>query len=249
MFEGHDIISKHEGPGYLTLEENHKYLDMILPRLVRTVSRKKLSVEFVVDRELLNEEFDQWVVPENTPASVSHEIPGMPTDAEWYRIGVDYLVVVRDLRRMMDMSLHDGWAARWNALLAGVTCLRWVDPRCDVAHKLRASLLSKHQLACLVLVSAPCADSIAADLLATGLVVGAPVAVWLRASSGEEQARAHLETVLGSEEPRDLPGRIHALRREADASDESDNHHGHQLSLLWDDPNRIWEPAPPLIQP
>jgi len=248
IFRGGDIVSKKEGTEYVALEKNHEYLNMIFPGLVETVDRSRLSVEFVVDRDLLNEEFDQWLVPEDTPSSLPDQVPPRPSDPGWYRIGVEYPVVIRDLQRMRKPSLHGWWKSRWQVLSdrsagADAICWRWVDPGHDAVDKLRASLHLKEQMACLALMSAPCSGSLAARLLETGLAVGAPAAIWLRTSPEEEQARAYLAAVLDSQELRDLPARVLMLRREADA-DGSDNHHGHQLSLLWDDPNRVWEPVP-----
>ncbi len=248
MFRGREIITKEEGTQYVSLEKNREYLKTIIPSLVDTVDRNELSVEFIVDRDLLNEEFDQWKVPENAPDSSPDRSPPKPQNADGYPLGIEYPVVLRDLQRMMKPSLHGWWKSRWEILSArgtsaNATRWRWVDPDLDAEAMLRASLLLKEQMVCLALVSAPCSNSNAAKLLGTGLTVGAPVAIWLRTSDGEEQARAHLAEVLDSQELYDLPTRVLALRREAIANG-ADDHHGRRLSLLWDDPNRVWEPTP-----
>ena len=246
MFRGRDILAKEEGTQYVSLEKNREYLKTIIPRMVDTVDRNELSVEFIVDRDLLNEEFDQWEVSENAPGSPPDRAPPQPPDAGGYPIGIEYPVVVRDLQRMMKPSLHGWWKSRWQILSAhgtGSTYWRWVDPDHDAEVMLRASLLLKDQMVCLALVSAPCSNSSAAKLLETALTVGAPAAIWLRNSPGEEQARTHLAAILNSQELYDLPTRVLALRREAVANGEND-HHGRRLSLLWDDPNRVWEPTP-----
>ena len=251
MFRGRTVLDKKEETQYVSLERNREHLKKILPGLVDTVDRSRLSVEFIVDRDLLNEEFDQWKVPEDVPDSPPDQASA-PSGASDYPIGVAYQVVVRDLQRMMKPSLHGWWQSKWQALSTGgadpgATRWCWIDPVHDAGEKLYASLLWKDQMACLALVSAPCFRSDAAKLLETGLTVGAPAAIWLRASPGEGQARALLEALLDNQELCDLPARVLALRREA-AAVGTDDHHGRQLSLLWDDPNRVWL-LTPLTEP
>jgi hypothetical protein len=233
----------------LSLEEIRGRLQESLPGLIQTVDRRSLLLEFVVPRELLNTDFDQWLIPER-PDGLS---------ARNYHLGVRYPVVVRDLERMAPSDDRSLWRARWQRLCdcAGPVrdAIRWVKPQDrDSYDSLTASLLREraHGQVCLALLSAPSEGSQFAELLYAGLTAGLPAAIWLRqpgtGRSGGKKDRKYLASAVKPAALRGLPRRVLDLRQEAEEARQAAVHPGRHLSLLWDDPDRTWEP-PPFAEP
>ena len=233
----------------LSLEEIRCRLQESLPALFRTVDRGSLLLEFVVPRELLNSNFDQWPIPER---------PDDPSSRS-YQLGVRYPVVVRDLERMAPSDDRSLWQARWKRLCDGAgpspAAVRWVGPRDrDSYDSLTASLLRERARGqvCLALLSAPSAGTLIAELLGAGLTVGIPAAIWLRQPSkgwnGGRRDKRYLALAVKAAGLRGLPRQVLDLRQEAEEAQWTAVHRGRHLSLLWDDPNRTWEP-PPFTQP
>lgn len=233
----------------LPLDEIRIRLQESLPALVQTVDRSSLFVEFVVPRELLNADFDQWLIPEK------HGDPSRQN----YQLGARYPVVVRDLERMTPPNDHSLWHARWQRL-CGCTvpangAVRWVDPQDrDSYGSLSASLLREraHGQVCLALLPPHPADTPIAELLGAGLTAGVPAAIWLRQPStgkgGWKKDKKYLARAVETAELRRLPRQVLDMRQEAEEAQMAATHQGRHLSLLWDDPNRTWEP-PPFTEP
>jgi NTP-dependent ternary conflict system VMAP-like protein len=233
----------------LSLDEIRSRLQESLPALVQTVDRGSLFVEFVVPRELLNTDFDQWLIPERHGALSSQH----------YQLGVRYPVVVRDLERMIPSDDRSMWQARWQRLcncsgsVSGA--VRWVDPQDrDSYGSLAASLLREraHGQVCLALLPERSPGTPIAELLGAGLTAGVPAAIWLRqpstGRSGGKKDRKYLAEAVEAAELRRLPRRVLDLRQQAEEAQKAATHQGRHLSLLWDDPSRIWEP-PPFTEP
>lgn len=166
---GHDGEPQPGDDACLSLDEVRGRLQESLPVLVQTVDRRSLILEFVVPRELLNMDFDQWLIPERPDG-----LPGRN-----YHLGVRYPVVVRDLERMTQAHDRSMWRARWQRLCgcAGPVrdAVRWVGPQDgDSYDSLAASLLREraHGQVCLTLLSAPLEGTLLADLLGAGLTAG-----------------------------------------------------------------------------
>lgn len=234
----------------LSLDEIRVQLQQSLPGLVRTVDRRSLILEFVVPRDLLNIDFDQWLIPER---------PDGPS-ARNYHLGVRYPVVVRDLERMSKADDHSMWRARWQRLrgCAGSArdAVRWAGPQAgDSYDSLSASLLRQraHGQVCLALLSTPSDGPLLAELLGAGLTAGIPAAIWLRQPGTGRMAgrkdRKYLALAVESAALAGLPRRVLDMRQEAaEQMRRNPEHRGRHLSLLWDDPDRRWEP-PPFTEP
>jgi vWA-MoxR associated protein C-terminal domain len=226
----------------VTFEEIRQQLVKLLPDVIQTVNRSSLTVEFVVPRELLNEDFDQWLIPEAPAGGLDHE----------YLLGARYPVVVRDLARMILLSKDGGWKARWRRLVADTQgtladAVFWIDPQAiETYRQVNAALLSAEGQVCLALLAAPLANSHIAELLSAGLMAGIPAAIWLRQSCGS-QDKEDLAAALDPAGLRILPQHVLYLRRQAEVQ-ASASHCGRHLTLLWDNPDRLWEP-PPFTQP
>lgn len=233
----------------LSLDEIRSRLQESLPALVRTVDRSSLFVEFVVPRELLNTDFDQWQIPERHGGFTR----------QYYQLGARYPVVVRDLERMTPSDDRSLWRTKWQLLCncAGPVngAVRWVDPQDrDSYQSLSTSLLRKraHGQVCLALLPARSASTPIAELLGAALAAGVPAAIWLRQPStgrgGLRKDRRYLALAIKAAELRGLPRQVLDLRQEAEEAQMAATHQGRHLSLLWDDPNRTWEP-PPFTEP
>ena len=75
-----DREPQNENGTCLSLSEIRSRLQESLPALLQTVNRNSLFLEFVVPRELLNTDFDQWLIPERS---------GDPT-GRCYQLGLRY---------------------------------------------------------------------------------------------------------------------------------------------------------------
>ena len=242
-----DREPQNENGTCLSLSEIRSRLQESLPALLQTVNRNSLFLEFVVPRELLNTDFDQWLIPERS---------GDPT-GRCYQLGLRYPVVVRDLERMTPSNDRSLWQARWQRLCEcdGLVngAVRWVGPQDRHSYSsLNTGLLRKRGEVCLALLSAPSAGTSTAELLVAGLTAGVPAAIWLRRAStgrsGYRRDRRYLALAVEAAELRGLPHRVLDLRQEAEETQRAAAHQGRHLSLLWDDPNRTWEP-PPFAEP
>jgi hypothetical protein len=221
----------------LTLDEIQSRLQESLPALVQRVDRSSLFVEFVVPRELLNADFDQWPIPE-PHGSFSHQ---------YHQLGVRYPVVVRHLDRMTPSDDRSLWQARWQRLCscAGPVndAVRWVDPQGrESVGSLAAGLLreSADGQVCLALLPAHPVGTPIAELLGAGLTAGVPAAIWLRQPStgrgGWKKDKRYLALAIEAAELHGLPRRVLDLRQKAEEAQEAATHQGRHLSLLWDDP-------------
>jgi len=253
---GHDREPQPFTDACLPISDIQGRLKESLPVLLETVERRSsLFVEFVVPRDLLNTEFDQWFIPGHPDRSPDQQ----------YQLGIRYPVVVRDLERITPAGKNPDptWKTRWQRLcectaVAVENAIRWVDPRDKETYSsLMASLLldsanGKDGKVCLALLSAPSAGSEIAGLLDAGLSVGLPAAIWLRkprdGESPGKRDKEHLTEVVTAAELHALPRKVLERRRAAEAGQQPAAHPDRQLSLLWDNPDRLWE-LPPFSEP
>ncbi|MEU5691819.1 caspase family protein [Actinosynnema sp. NPDC020468] len=196
-----------------------------LPVVLRGRPADRVTVEFVVPRDLLDHAFDQW--------------PGHAGDV----LGVLHTVVVCDGERPDRADPEHPWRSRWELAQNAVGAVEWLSGNGNrSASATRAALLRRGDWACLALDAAAERGSVG-RLLGPGLDLGAPVAVWHRAG-----ARDPLRDVLAGTPTAALPDRVLDLRREAVERDEHE-HSGRHLGLLWDEPRRPPEPDTALAAP
>lgn len=223
-----------------SLDEIKNRLHEVLPPVLKGVNRLRLLVEFVVPPELLNMDFDRWSIPERE-------------DGRHSELGIRYPVVVRDLLRLDPDDDHALWRKRWQHLSGctgkAPTAVRWIGHDSHTYESLSSYLMNHdmHREVCLVMLSAPSADTTAADLLSAGLTAGIPAAIWLRqhdgSKNGSKNDKKYLARVVESAGLSDLPGKVLVMRQTAAAQQQAPTHPGRHLSLLWDDPNRMWSPG------
>ncbi|SEG16258.1 hypothetical protein SAMN04489712_103449 [Thermomonospora echinospora] len=209
------------------------------PRVVNR-PRPELIVEFVLPRSLLCVPLDQIRV----------DIEGLER-----RLGIEYPIVVRSFDRMRKPALHHNWRRKWNWLRdnparAGMCRLpRHAD---FDEERLYNTLVSDESSVCLALAFIPRNEyESPPDELEVGLHAGVPIAVWCRWEREPGRFFAEVQELWG-QGALELPESVLALRRKAlRALDETaaENHLGFQLTLMFDDADRLPEPYVRLSAP
>lgn len=197
----------------------------------------ELVVEFVMPRNLLNYEVDQLKI----------SLGGVQ-----YRIGMEYPVVVRSLDRMQARIHHRKWQRKWRWLQqnadTAATC--WITEPGQFGNEQLLTLLGEDSASCLALPFPPHApDPAMADEHWVGLLAGTPVMIWSRKQRDPalfaEECRSLLEAG-----PVPLPSKVFALRRKAVLAEQATPHHlGLQLTLIFDDADRLPQPYAQLSAP
>ena len=226
-----------------SLDEIRTRLQEVLPPLLSRVNRLQLLMEFVVPPELFNADFDRWSFPERTHGQ-----------STWHsELGLRFPVVVRDLLRLDPDDDHALWRKRWqylsrcNGKVPSAVC--WPEKDGHTYNSLTASLMldEAHREVCLALLTAPSVDTPAADLLSAGLTAGIPAAIWLRYCDGSENGadddKKYLASAVETGALNRLPREVLKMRQKAESERQAATHPGRHLSLLWDDPNRMWSPG------
>jgi hypothetical protein len=204
--------------------------------LGRGIPPQEVWVEFVLPRELLGEDLDQWTVT----LDFLGPIP----------LGVEHRVSVRSLDRMRRQGAALALRTRWDALLARA------EAPCEVGDAgaraactalcisgaggpaLYARLTEAREVVCAVLglPPQPAPPDPRSDALNTLFAAGVPVALWCRrAPPGGPSC---LRALLASSPLIRLPDRVWELRKQASQT-EDEAHPGRHLTLLWDDPTRV----------
>jgi vWA-MoxR associated protein C-terminal domain/vWA-MoxR associated protein middle region 0 len=215
------------------LHELPDLLDDLLSRIPELASRTfgGLVMEFVLPRQLLCLEVDQWRIAVKV---------GLPR-----RLGIDQPVVVRSLDRIRDPRLHYEWRRKWNWLqrnghVAEPEAVRWLQQggHADL-EALMAELMEHETPVCLVLPFRPAVEqSPGQDPVLAGILAGIPVMLIFRAEQDAERVEAELKPLL-EQGLLALPEVVLQIRRKAVGQGPASDHPGRHLTLLWDDPNRI----------
>jgi hypothetical protein len=211
----------------------------------------KTWVEFLLPRELLSADVDQWKKKLDLMSSI--------------QLCVEHQVIVRSLERARARKAWPALQARWQGLLrrAGAPCrvvdglddlvgdecaALWIEGEdCD-GSALYTRLRDTPGIFGALLGHPPtpapaCQDR---DVLTILLQAGIPVIVWARrcAADSPTAVRAELSRLFGDDPVLELPERIGQLpesvwRLRKDAVARGDKAHlGRHVSLLWDDPTR-----------
>jgi hypothetical protein len=199
-----------------------------------------LQIEFLLPLELLTYDVDQWPIQ-----------TGLRRIRE-QSVGRVYPIVVRSLDRLenpqQDAQLHPRWQQRWqhlqklqNHLLnqAFVTVDNLEGYHIDhVERDLRRSE-EKVILVLTALTTAELDDLL--DMLDLALELGMPAALLTRQCCGDpRQTAAALQAAIAECAAHEIPRMVQSQRQDAH---ENQEHLGHSLTLLWDDPERL----PPLM--
>ncbi|MDQ4030756.1 MAG: hypothetical protein M3332_00195 [Actinomycetota bacterium] len=195
---------------------------------------EELMVELILPRALITWPIDQW--------QVDREFP--------HALGTAYPVVVRSLDRLLRADLHPPWGRKWRWLSRNG---RHADHSyfCDVEvpdppapSALRAMLLGSESPVALVMRTPPLERTdLGADTFSAGLHGGAPIMVWCRDSTISEEFQEQIRNRLARGDLLRLPQRVFELRLlAAENTGQEGSHVGRNITLLWDDFDRIPEP-------
>lgn len=199
-----------------------------------------IRLEFVLSRELLNLGVDQWqwetdtVIPEP--------------------LGCHFPVAVRDLERMRSSKWHRYWYGRWKELKIQLDKLGAVSVESSYWSKLYdangirdliAHFARQLNLVSVVLGEPPRRNALGRDEVAVALRAGFPLIVWHREDCGSEEFVTTVRELLHGDGPEHVLERARMVRANAFAAGPHARHVGHDLTLLWDDPQRLVVPANP----
>jgi hypothetical protein len=187
-------------------------------------------VEFVLPWELLNVGVDRWRKETDSSRPIA--------------LAMDYPVVVRSLERLRTQRWHRAWHQRWRQLLSAPahSVVYWSHPSGkDYFTRLESELKADDRVVSLVLSEPP------AERGATGqqeieaaLRAGLPVIIWHRGDCTSAEFREAVTSLVTDGGIGQLPLRAKELRHQALRLEPAlrDGHIGHQLTILWDDPER-----------
>lgn len=188
-----------------------------------------LTVEFVLPRALLNEPLDQLKIT----------IEGLER-----RLGIDHPVVVRSLDRIRRRAMHHNWRRKWAQLYnepGSATMYRLHEPGQYGDEQLYA-MLSDDSVCCVTLAFPPSLDTAEmVDELWVAIQSGAPIIAWTRAPRDPKRFSTEFHELFAAG-PLSLPWNVQELRRRAAAQESDTDHLGNDLSLIFDNADRVPEP-------
>ncbi|TDV53599.1 effector-associated domain 2-containing protein [Actinophytocola oryzae] len=193
-----------------------------------------IRIEMVLSGELLNLDVDQWAWEVETP------LPPVP-------IGCRYLFAIRSLERMQAGKWHRSWWQRWEVLtdqLKNGAILPESGRRVeedDTIVKLVADFENDPNVVSLMLSKPPDPAPGGGPEVFCALRAGIPVIVWSRADCDSDEFLTAVRELLHGDGPGDVLQRVKQLRTTAYQSHAG--HVGHNLALMWDDPERLVVPA------
>jgi hypothetical protein len=199
-----------------------------------------IVLEFVLPRELLNLDVDQWQWETESP---------FPEP-----VGCRFPVCVRSLDRMIARKWHRQWYIRWKQLKSQVLDKGVISPEAGfwsrpddewTLRRLTSYFERVSGVVALVLGAPPAAGVTEFDEVAVGLRAGIPVIVWHRQDCGSEEFVATVKDLLHAEEQGLLLDRVRLVRTNAFANEAEAQHVGNHLAVLWDDPERVVVPDRP----
>ncbi len=194
------------------------------------VGSGELTLEFVLPRSLIGHPIDQWQID-----------PVFP-----HRLGTSYPIVIRSLDRLRSVELHGMWRSKWRWLADNghreePDAVYWLSgPGLKAPNSLRASLLRDDSLVALAM-SFPPEDSfhLKHDELTAALYAGMPIVLWCRDDEMSTRFEPEIRELLGGHGLAELPTQVLQLRQKADELDELEPNLGRNLTLLWDDADRV----------
>ncbi|MFC4053452.1 hypothetical protein ACFOY4_27515 [Actinomadura syzygii] len=192
-----------------------------------------MTLEFVLPGDLLGTPFDQLRI----------SVDGLER-----RLGIEHPVVVRSLDRMRRRSYHHHWLRKWHWLRDNPHSAKvcWVtQPGRYGGESLYSMLLAETPSVCLAMAFPPGPDGGDASAeLRAALQAGVPIVAWCRRGRDPERFAHEFQELLDTG-ALTLPESVLSLRREAlRALDEAPDgdHLGLDLTLLFDDADRLPEP-------
>jgi hypothetical protein len=225
------------------LEEVQTKLNELLLELAEDprVAIVDLSIEFILPRTMLNLDVEMW---ESTALG----------EGQSSRIGVEYPVVVRDLRRMRNRLLRERWRRRCQVLQqhrAGASrgMVRIIPFAKDDEHDDYVDLLRDPDRPICLVPSGQHAVGRVTTRLDGWLNAGVPVVVWCRDQRASARFDANLPELLIEGGVLQLPRGVQQLRQDASGLGFPPAHVGMHITLLWDEERRRPPDDHPLQKP
>lgn len=199
----------------------------------------EIRIDFVLSRELLHLDVDQWPWEADTRTPVP--------------LGCHFPVAVRSLERMKLRKWHRAWYARWSELVqqagnggpiavdSGFWNCRGDTP---TIRELTSRFESTPRLIAFVLGDPPrplAGDG--DDEVAVGLRAGFPIMIWHRDDCRSEEFFQTVTEILHAHDANHLLERLRLVRLEAFGRGPSADHVGNRLVMVWDDPERLVVPG------
>nr|WP_042186017.1 hypothetical protein [Kibdelosporangium sp. MJ126-NF4]CEL17028.1 hypothetical protein [Kibdelosporangium sp. MJ126-NF4]CTQ91742.1 hypothetical protein [Kibdelosporangium sp. MJ126-NF4] len=192
-----------------------------------------IRLEFLLSTELLNLDVDQWQ---------------WETESRFPEpMGCRFLVSIRSLERMKARKWHRAWYIRWKELKTqvdqnnGVTRGGGYQNRSNAHQALRELVAHFERSPAVVslILSSPPAGTTYTDEISIALRAGIPMIIWHRSDCDAEEFGAAVENILYEANDRHLLDRVRLVRANAYADGLGPQHVGGQLTILWDDPERM----------
>lgn len=193
-----------------------------------------IRLEFLLSTELLNLDVDQWQ---------------WETESRFPEpMGCRFPVAVRSLERMKARKWHRAWYIRWKELKTQVGANNnsvapgggYQNPS-NANQALRELVAHFERTPAVVslILSAPPTGATYADEISIALRAGIPVIIWHRSDCDAEEFCATVDGILYETDDRHLLDRVRMVRANAYADGLGPRHVGSQLTILWDDPDRM----------
>jgi len=206
-------------------------LEIELGNLDQAYQVGSIFLEFVLPWDMLNTPVEFWRKQSMSDVTVP--------------LAVDHPVVLRSIDRMRATRHRLAWKRRWRSLAGKSPANRhyWSQPSgSGYFTRLAADLESDQQIVSLVLSEPPGDQNAAAwREVAMAFRAGIPAIIWDREDCTVGRFREAVTTLLADGAVAELPQRVAQLRREA-LREDSDNHPGRTIVILFDDPDRLPEP-------
>ncbi|WP_141582130.1 hypothetical protein [Actinomadura sp. WMMA1423] len=207
----------------------------------RVVNRPapELTLEFVLPVDMLGTPVDQLRIT---------------VDGLERRLGIEHPVIVRSLDRMRRPAYHHQWRRKWRWLRENPHGAKvcWVTQSGQYGgENLYSMLLSEPSSVCMAMAFPPRTDGPDSAELRAALQAGAPIVTWCRSGRDPERFAQEFQALL-DEGAMDLPDTVLRLRREALRALDGDgggDHLGLDLTLVFDDADRLPEPYVRLSAP
>jgi vWA-MoxR associated protein C-terminal domain/vWA-MoxR associated protein middle region 0/Trypsin-like peptidase domain/Effector-associated domain 2 len=217
----------------IRLDEVPGQLDAALASLPPglATSRRRQVYEFILPRHLLGHAVDQW-------RTGLGEVP--------HRFSMVSPVIVRSQDRLRSYQMQEHWRPKWqwlrsNSATARPEAVYWLDNRGPVsAESVLSVLVEDDRLVCVVFRRPPGeAAAPDADAVMAALAGGVPIMIWCRDPASAEVAYHEVRRLLDDGGLADLPERVRQLRNQAIQMGDPAGHPGLNLTLFWDDADRV----------
>ena len=171
--------------------------------------------------------------------------PSDPDCAVFDSVSTKYRVLVRSTERLHHgryMDFYSQWYKNWDLVdknLKGIPSIESFEPFAMVnSSNWEKKLASKLKTKLGIKITCIPPESERKSIVKAIIKSASPIAIWLRKDVMECNRESELDRLLTSDILEKLPECIREKREEADL-DDTEEHFGNHLVLLWEDPHRV----------